>query len=560
MNVASATARLREGLRQLPAGEKRLLGAYFALAILALTAGAIGAALLGLQLGGFIKLPPLSVFKALTVHASSAFFYWLYFVQAGAMLALILIYTPGARLTTPWDILAWIGLVLMASGWLISVIAAASGAAVLYSAPEPLTSQFKGGSVFLSGYIFANLGQILAGTVAVATAIKPKLRGLVKEWSAVTYAAALWNGLLVVASLIALMAYVPALQSLLGMPPFIRNFNYELSWSIMFHNTHYLPLLSTVLMWYVLTEAATGVKSIYGERFSKLVFSLYLVLVPVTSPYHMFLEPEVPASTKLIGSILSAFIGVPTLAVGLIIASSLQASASGQGAKGLFGWLRVLPWKNPTFAAVAMAPVNALAGGAVSYVLIQERLAALVSDTFTVPGYFHFFTVGMVSLTFLGALVYMIPALTGRRLWLPRLTTWLPYLLTLAVYVFGVAGVWAGYMGVPRRTVDVSFGGEAPAIWTTLMAVVGTAGLVMVAILLGYVVILGVSALFKITSGELVDEFQVATLRPEDARGQAAWFAPLAAGTLLVGMYAVTLIAFLLVENLPIFAPVGGGH
>ncbi|AEB12236.1 cbb3-type cytochrome c oxidase subunit I [Marinithermus hydrothermalis] len=560
MSLTAATSKLREGLKALTPGEKRILGVYFALALLALTAGAVGAMLLGLQAAGFVKLPPLTVFKALTVHASSAFFYWLYFVQAGVTLALILAYTPGARLQPPWSSLVWGGLGLMGIGWVVTVLSAMGGAAVLYSAPQPLTQQFKGGTAFLLGYILTDLGQVLVGIAAIATAILPKLRGQVREWSAITFAAALWNGLLVVASFIALIAYVPALQMMLGMTPFIKNFNYEMSWGVMFHNTHYLPLMSTVLVWYVLAEATTGVKSIYGERFSKFIFSLYLVLVPVTSPYHMFLEPEVPASTKLIGSILSAFIGVPTLAVGLIIASSLQAAAQGQGARGLFGWLRYLPWRNPAFSAIGLAPVSALAGGAVSYVLIQERFAPLVSDTFAVPGYFHFFTVGMVSLTFLGALVYMIPALTGRPLWLPSLTTALPYVLAVAVYVFGFAGVWAGYAGVPRRTLDVSFGGDAPALWVTLMSVVGTAGLVMVLVLLAYVAVLAVSALLNVRAGLRVEAFPVANLRPEDAAGQPAWFAPVTAGTLLVVMYAVTWVAFRLMQSLPLVTIGGGGH
>ena len=78
----------------------------------------------------------------------------------------------------------------------------------------------------------------------------------------------------------------------------------------------------------------------------------------------------------------------------------------GQGARGLFGWMKSLPWDNPAMAAVGMATVNMAFGGVFSMVLIQEKLAVLLSDTFFVPGYFYFFTVGAVSLTFIATLIY----------------------------------------------------------------------------------------------------------------------------------------------------------
>ena len=34
----------------------------------------------------------------------------------------------------------------------------------------------------------------------------------------------------------------------------------------------------------------------------------------------------------------------------------------------------------------------------------------------------------------------------------------------------------AGYLGLPRRVMDATYGGEAPAIWGTLMALVAGGG------------------------------------------------------------------------------------
>jgi cytochrome c oxidase subunit 1 len=258
---------------------------------------------------------------------------------------------------------------------------------------------------------------------------------------------------------------------------------------------------------------------------------------------------------KLLGSVLAVFISVPTIAVFLLIVSSLQACAVGHGARGLFGWLRVLPWGNPSFSAIAMAALCALGGGTIANVLIQERLAPLVSDTFAVPGYFHFFTAGTVTLTFLGALLYMIPALWDGGVPWPKLAARLPYLQTLGVYLFGIAGVWAGYLGAPRRALEFSYEGLAPSSWQALMTVVGLGGLIMVATLLSYVLLLGAAVLGRARLGLRLEELPAAAFRPEQGRGQPAWFAPVAVGLILVAIYVATTGALSLMQRLPL----GGG-
>ncbi len=549
--TATASDKLRQSLAALPYADKALLGTLFALGVGALAFGVLAALVLGLDEAGWVQLPPHRAFQLLTLHATTVFYYWLYFVQIGVMLALLLVYTEGARLTPPLRSAAWLAVALMCAGWAFNVVAPAQGAAVTYSAPVELAREFANASTFYAGYVLLGLGLLVAGVVGVVVAVDGKRRSEAAEWSAIGYAAFLWHALLTVAAIIALMANVPALQVSLGEEPFLSPFNYTMSWSVYFHNMHYLPLLSTVLVWYALSEATTGMKSILGERFSKVVFSLYLVLVPPTSLYHMFLEPGVSADVKLLGSLLALLISVPTIAVFLIIVTSLQACANGQGSRGLFGWIRHLPWRNPAFAAIGMATVAALAGGVLSNVLIQEKFASLVSDTFMVPGYFHFLTVGTVTLTFLGALVYMIPALRGHRLAWPSVASALPYALTVGVYVFGIAGVAAGYMGAPRRVMAFDYAGAAPEAWTTLMNAVGVGALVMAVTLLGYVAILAVTAVRDVSAGQKLEELPAVTFTVGDAAGQRAWFGVLSVALFVGGMYVATMAAFWVMQSLP---------
>lgn len=544
---------LADRLQQLPRADKALIAVIIGFGLTALFLGIVFGLLVAVDEAGWIELPPMNVFQVLTLHATNVFYYWLYFVQIGIMLALLLASTEGARLARPARALLWAAVLLLYTGWTLNLFAPASGAAVTYAAPLELATEFEGSAFFYAGYVLLGSGLFFAGLAGVLAALESKRSGAQVEWPALGYAVLCWFVLLVVAAIIALLANLPAFQVALGYEPWFRPFNYTMAWSVYFHNMHYLPLLSTVIVWYAIVEATTGIKSVFGDRFSKLVFTLYLVLVPPTSLYHLFLEPEVAANVKLVGSLLALFISVPTLAVFLIIVVSLQMAARARGAAGLFGWLRVLPWRNPAFAAVAMATLSALAGGAFANVVIQERFAQVVSDTFMVPGYFHFLTVGTVTVTYLGALVYIVPAMTGRPLSLPSLATLLPYIATLGVYIFGLSGVAAGYLGAPRRTIAFDYEGLAPSAWSGLMQGVAIGGSIMGGALLGYILIIALVATGAELRPRALDQLPIARLQPAGAPTfGAASFAVFAVLLFLAALYAATLAAWRVMQSLPL--------
>ena len=164
----------------------------------------------------------------------------------------------------------------------------------------------------------------------------------------------------------------------------------------------------------------TGVGSILGERFSKAHLHVYLVFVPPTSLYHMFLEPGLAPSVRVLGSLLSLFIGVPTMAMFLVIVASLEAHARAQGAAGSSDGFGSCPGRSQRWPSLGWRwSTSCLA----SPCLRADPGAAgsLLSDTFFVPGYFHFLTIGTVTLTLLAALTRLAPGLIGRALWTPRL-------------------------------------------------------------------------------------------------------------------------------------------
>lgn len=549
--------RLSAGLARLPDNDRRLLQAMTATALLALGLGLLYGLATALARTGALAPLPDTFYRLLTLHGATAFFFFLYLAQATILLAIAAVATPGARgVALPW--LGWGGFLLMAMGLGLGQLAALWGPPLLYDgSPELIGGEGEAAAWFYLSYLLLAAGLLAVAAAAIATALAPRFQGRSGSWPASAFAAVAWAGLVMVSAVAAVNTFLPPVLWTLGLRPAVAN--HATSWHVLFHNLHYLPLIGTVLIWYVLIEAMTGVTSIFGSRFSKVVFSLYLVLVPPTSLYHMFLEPGLAEPVRVAGSLLSLFVGLPTVMVFLIIVGSLEAHARARGARGLTGWLRLLPWDNPAMAAIGFAVANLALGGTVSFVLIQERLAPLVSDTFLVPGYFHFLTVGTVTLSCLAAFTYLAPALSRRRLWRPEVLVWLPAYITIGLIVFGAAGVMAGFHGVPRRTLDVGYGGEGPLAWRQWLAMVGVGGSVMAGALALYVYGLA-RTLLGPPAAAAEPALPVPTLAAAAGRLVAGWTGPLSVAILLAGMAAVTIGAFELMGALPLIAIGGSAH
>ncbi len=551
---------LADGLRALPAGDRALLKGLVGAALAALAAGVAFGALTAFVRAGVLAVPPVAGYRLMTLHGVTVFFYWLYFAQAALLLAFAAVYAGGGRRIAAATG-AWLGFALMLAGFAASEAGALAGAPLLYDGSPELVADRGAAGLFYAGYLLLGVGLFLVAAAAVVTAIQAKLEGRAGAWSSVGFGTVAWAGLVMVSAVAVANAFLPAALWAFGWaePPADHN----TAWHLLFHNLHYLPLMGTVLTWYVLVREMTGVGSIFGDRFSKVVFAGYLVFVPPTSLYHMFLEPGLAEAVRLVGSLLSLFIGVPTVAAFLVVVASLEAHARARGARGLFGWLRLLPWHDPAVAALGMAAANLAFGGTLAFVLIQERLAGLLSDTFFVPAYFHFLTIGTVTLTLLAAFGRVVPALTGRPLWRPALLARLPYAVTAGLVLFGTAGVAAGLLGMPRRALEVAYAGAAPAAWSRLSAVVGAGAVIVGAALAVHVYGLARTLLSRAgapASAE-ADAVRVRLVTPGDAAlRQAAWTGPLSVALLVAAMYAATATAFAVMRALPVIAPAGGGH
>ncbi len=547
------TSSLANRIAALPGRDKRLVRGLFAAALLALALGVGFGWLTALGRAGAIGPEPEHAARLLTLHGVSVFFYWLYLAQAALLLVLAAAERDGGGLALRSA--AWSGAVLMLLGFAVSEIAGLTGTPLLYDGAPALGRDDPAAVGWFSlGYLLLAAGLAASSLSAIATVTAARADD---GFSAVGFALFAWAGFLIVSAVAAVNAFLPSVLWALGLGAFPADQPTE--WHILFHNLHYLPLMATVLVWYVLVEELTGVSSVHGARFSKIVFASYLLFVPPTSLYHMFLEPGLSEGVRVVGSLLSLFVAVPTFTAFLIIVSSLEMHARSRGATGRFGWIGALPWGNPVMTAIGCAALNLGLGLTFAFVLIQEKLAPLLSDTFFVPGYFHFFAVGTVSLSFLAAMMVVLPALTAAPLWRPKLMSRMPALISLGLLVFGAAGIAAGFNGVPRRTFDVGYGGEAPALWHSLMAVVGGGGTLFAIGLTVMVTGVALTLVARPDAGAAplpTVAWGGAPPRP----GVPAWTGTIAVLATVVAMALFTIVAFEIMHALPLLASGGGGH
>lgn len=552
-NAPRTPGSLGDRLAGLPTVDRLFCVLLIGLSLLALTLGIVYGVAMALARSGALTFLPETPYRILTLHGTTAFFYWLYSAQA-ALLIVLAVGEQGGGIRC--RAFAWLGALLIAAGFVISELSAVVGTPLLYDAnPELGTDDPLVVAGMAGGYLLLAAGLVAVSISGIATTLATR-QAETFGLSSLGFGLFAWAGFLIVSSVAAVNAFLPSLVWGLGYGAFPQDASTD--WHILFHNLHYLPLMATVLVWYALTRFLTGRGSVTGEAFSKIVFASYLVFVPPTSLYHMFLEPNLPEGVRVAGSLLSLFVSVPTLIAFLIIVASLEAYARANGGVGLLGRIRRLPWDNPAMANMGVAMLTMLIALVFAFVLIQEKLAPLLSDTMFVPGYFHFFAVGTITQTFLAALMVALPAINARPLWRPRLLSRMPWLVLSGLLLFGAGGIAAGFAGVPRRVVDIGYEGAGPPLWGSFMVLVGAGGVL-------FAIGLSISVYGLLRSLIPARKRQAVTMDTgyggaTAAVSTAAWTGPIAILVLVVAMYGVTIGAFELMQSLPVIASGLAGH
>lgn len=241
------------------------------------------------------------------------------------------------------------------------------------------------------------------------------------------------------------------------------------------HPLVYFWILPAYMIWYsVLPKEAGGY--LFSDPLGRMVFTMFLVLSTPVGLHHQFQDPGIPAGWKLLHTFNTMAISFPSFVTAFTICASLEVAGRLRGGQGLFGWIRKLPWGDPTVSSVLLAMLLFLVGGFGGSINSAYALNGLVHNTAWVQGHFHLTVGSAAALTFMGAAYWLVPKVSGRELELRLLAKVQPYLWFAGMFLFSFANHVTGLMGLPRRVFATDYSGAAQAApWAglTMMSALG---------------------------------------------------------------------------------------
>lgn len=254
------------------------------------------------------------------------------------------------------------------------------------------------------------------------------------------------------------------------------------SWTL--HAIVYFWLVPTYIAYYVLVPRAVGGR-LYSDEMARISFILFLVIAMPIGIHHLFADPQIGSGFKFVQSVFTALVAVPTLLTIFTICASLEIADRLRGGKGVFGWLRVLPWDEPMMLAVAFSFVMLGFGGAGGLINMSYQLNSTIHNTQWVTGHFHLIFGGAIVIMYFAIAYALWPQLTGRPLLSRALMRWQLWLWFIGMMVTTLPWHYAGILGMPRRMAyfDYSNPAIAPEAITVVMSLLGALILVASAVL-----------------------------------------------------------------------------
>jgi cytochrome c oxidase subunit I len=247
------------------------------------------------------------------------------------------------------------------------------------------------------------------------------------------------------------------------------------------HPLVYFWILPAYTVWYTVLPREAGGK-LFSEPLGRMVFTLFLVLSTPVGLHHQFQDPAIPAGWKLFHTFNTMIISFPSLLTAFTIVASLEVAGRLRGGTGLFGWIRTLPWGNPTVSSVLLGCLLFMVGGFGGSINAAYALNSVVHNTAWVAAHFHLTVGSAAALTFMGAAYWLVPKVSGRELELKLLAKVQPYLWFIGMALFSFTGHIAGLMGLPRRVFTTAYGNAPQAhAWQTLTSLSAIGGIVLFA-------------------------------------------------------------------------------
>jgi len=242
------------------------------------------------------------------------------------------------------------------------------------------------------------------------------------------------------------------------------------------HPVVYFWLVPAVVMWYYLIPRMLGVP-LFSEKMAKAAFILFMIASTPVGLHHQFTDPGISPLYKFMHTVATMIVATPSMLTAFNVLATLERAGRARGGKGLLGWIWKLPWGNPVFAGIMMAFILFGNGGITGIINASYQLNTVVHNTVWIVGHFHTTVGGASALTFMAITYPIIREIFAKPIPFQYLALAHPYLWAIGQYLFSIGYYVAGVAGAPRRTSDVLYGGDAPAIWIPWMQLAAIGGM-----------------------------------------------------------------------------------
>jgi cytochrome c oxidase subunit I len=432
---------------------QQLALAYAVSGVVMLAFGGTLALLIALQRQGL----PISDdwwYRLLASHGTTMLLFWLLLFEVAG-----LYWSSTMLLNAPMRAprVAWGNFVMMIVGILLAQWAMLSGnATVMFTAYPPLTAH----PLYYAGVLLFAIGVLVAVILFFTNLVLAKREGIyTRSLPLVTYGMAAAAIIAVYALATGAVAYGLLFLQSIGVIEDVDPATYRLFFWGIGHGAQQVNLAAMVAVWYALIGFTLGGRPV-NEGLSRFAFLLYIAFIHLGAVHHLLVDPGLGTSHRIMNTSYMLYLAVlASLIHAFSIPAAMEVAQRERGyRRGLFGWLKMAPWKEPGFSSLVLSVVYfGFIAGVTGVLMGTMQLNMMIHNTLFVVGHFHSTVVSGTTVAFMGISYYLIPLLTQRRLTNIRMARWQPWVFSSGVLLLTLAMLLAGRLGVPRRVADLEY-------------------------------------------------------------------------------------------------------
>lgn len=243
------------------------------------------------------------------------------------------------------------------------------------------------------------------------------------------------------------------------------------------HAIVYFWLMPAYISWYTILPTQIGGK-IFSDTMARVAFIFFLAYSIPVGVHHQFTDPGIGEGIKILQAFFTFIVFFPSLLTAFSICASLESVGWARGDRSHFGFIRYLPWRNPSVVSQLLAMLTFIFGGMGGLVNSSMSMNLLVHNTAYVVGHFHITVGTAVVQTFMGITYWFLPHIAGKPLYSQRLALWQAWTWGIGMTVFSIVLHYLGIQGMPRRS-DIGAANYLPDAWRSLLPFVGFGGILM---------------------------------------------------------------------------------